>query len=176
MRAGWSARPAHPLSKMLPQTRLWQADSCLSKWKKRWNFRLPWKQLRVQILVNPHILRICLTRVFFFSFFFPPHLICSIKFRKKEKMEGKNGGKERETLITCLLTPLDWGSKPQPRYVPWPESNPPPFGVGRRLQPTAPPSQGNFTRFLRPWTRTVVSDKDGNSHFPIWLHNYHLRN
>ena len=49
---------------------------------------------------------------------------------------GQGREKGRETLIGCLCMHPDWGRTPQPRHVPWPESNGRPVGLLAGVQPT----------------------------------------
>ena len=73
--------------------------------------------------------------------FFNPHpMICLLIFEREE-------GGERETAVGCHTFP-DQGSNRRPRYdvlhVPGPTSKPAIFGARTMLQPTEPPSQGEF--------------------------------
>ena len=65
------------------------------------------------------------------------------------------------------LPHLNWGSGPQPRLVPWPESNRPPFGFQDNTQRTEPHQSGHF---IYSWYKSSVKYMCCECFFPsLWL-------
>ena len=84
-------------------------------------------------------------------------------FRREEEMEKEEGEKHqcaRDTLICYLLCAPNWGPGPQPRHVPWPESNPQPFGSQAGTESTKPHQPGLSLVFV-----ILLLFKEFPSHF-----------
>lgn len=74
----------------------------------------------------------------YFLFFNLHSVLCLFTL---ERGKGLGGWREREILVASRTLP-NGELKLQPRHVPWPGSNPQPFGVGRMLQPNELPGHG----------------------------------
>ena len=111
----------------------------------QYNFSLDGNDLEQQLSTSVH-------KNFFKCFIY-------LFFRERGKEGESEGDKHpcvREALINCFSLAPHWGPGPQPRHVPWLESNWWPFGSQPMLNPLSHTSQGCI-RIFYTWHISLFS-------------------